>query len=83
MDSEPALNEEHNCMVLVLGNMTGGGGAALHAKLDKCDKAIHNFVCITYPCRNQDVECWGHNTKPYKWKGQGHGAQLPPKLEIR
>lgn len=82
MESEPALNEEDNCMVIILDNMTGGG-AALHAKMDKCDKAVHNFVCVTYPCGNQDVDCWGQNDKAYKKKGQKHGILLPPKLDIR
>lgn len=76
------LNEEDNCMVLTLDNITSHG-PTLHAKLDKCDRAVHNFVCVTYPCGNQDAQCWGHNTKSYKQKSQGHGVHLLPKLEIR
>jgi hypothetical protein len=82
MEGEPAFNEEDNCMVVILDNMTGDG-AALHAKMDKCEKTVHNFVCVAYPCGYKDVECWGQNVKTYKKKGQEHGILLPPKLEIR
>jgi hypothetical protein len=51
--------------------------------MDKCDKAVHNFVCVNYPCGNQAVDCWGQNAKAYKKKDKESGILLPPKLEIR
>jgi hypothetical protein len=82
MASEPTLNEEDQCVVLILHN-TVDGGAEVHAKLDKCGKAVHNFVCVTYPCLNQDVKCWGQSTNVHKKMGQEHGILLSPELEIR
>jgi hypothetical protein len=82
MENEPALNEEDKCMVLIIHNMTGSGGV-LHAKLDRCNAAVHNFICVTYPCGDQDVGCWRQNIEVQKKEGQEHGILLPPKLEIR
>jgi len=82
IENEPSLSEEDQCVVLILHNSVDGG-AEIHAKLDKCGKAIHNFVCITYPCLNQDMKCWGQNTNTHKKMGQEHGILLSPRLEIR
>lgn len=79
LENEPALNEEALCMAVILHM----NGAVLHAKLDNCDKAAHNFVCITYPCGNEGVGCWGRHSKIDKKKGQEHAIVFPPKLEIR
>lgn len=81
VENEPALNEEALCMVMILDNINDD--AVLRAKLDKCDKAVHNFVCITYPCGNQSVGCWRQHPKVHKEKGQENAILFPPKLEIR
>jgi len=82
MENEPSLSEEDQCVVLKLRNSVDGG-AEIHAKLDKCGKAVHNFVCITYPCLNPDMKCWGQNTSIHKKMRQERGIQLSPRLEIR
>lgn len=82
MENEPSLSAEDQCVVLIL-HKSVDGGAEIHAKLDKCGKAVHNFVCITYPCLNHDMKCRGQNTNIHKKKGQERGIQLSPSLEIR
>jgi hypothetical protein len=82
MENEPALNEEDQCVVLVLQNMVDDS-AVIHAKLDKCGETVHNFVCITYPCLDEDIKCWEQNTSVQKKIGQEHGILLSPKLDIR
>jgi hypothetical protein len=80
IENEPALNEEALCMVVILDNMNDD--AVLHAKLDKCDKAVHNFMCITYPCGNQSG-CWKQHSVVHRKNVQENAILFPSKLEIR
>jgi hypothetical protein len=76
-ENEPSLSEENHCVVLIMHNLVDGG-AEIHAKLDNCGKTVHNFVCITHQCLNQDMKSWGPDTSK-----QERRIQFPPRLEIR
>jgi hypothetical protein len=81
MENEHSLSEDNQCVVLILYNLVDDG-AEIHAKLDSCGKAVHNFVCITQQCLNQDISC-GQNISILETMAQEHGIQFPPRLEIR